>query len=69
MNERQVRLLHRLLDGFEDKLTTSKWTGIAKCSPDTTLHDIKERLAHGALRKSAAGGRSTSYELNEPPTR
>ncbi len=67
MNERQVKLLNRLLDGFEGKLTTSKWAAIAKCSPDTALRDINELLARGALRKSAAGGRSTSYELNEPP--
>lgn len=67
MNERQVKLLNRLLDGFEGKLTTSKWAAIAKCSPDTALRDINELLAHGVLRKSAAGGRSTSYELNEPP--
>ncbi|HEX7636221.1 MAG TPA: Fic family protein [Noviherbaspirillum sp.] len=66
MNERQVKLLNRLLDGFEGKLTSSKWAAIAKCSPDTALRDINELLAHGALRKSAAGGRSTSYELNEP---
>lgn len=67
MNERQVKLLNRLLDGFEGKLTTSKWAAIAKCSPDTALRDINELLAHGALRKSAAGGRSTFYELNDPP--
>lgn len=67
MNLRQVKLLNRLLDGFEGKLTTSKWAAIAKCSPDTALRDINELLACGALRKSAAGGRSTSYELNEPP--
>ena len=67
MNERQVKLLNRLLDGFEGKLTTSKWAAITKCSPDTALRDINELLAHGALRKSAAGGRSTSYELNGPP--
>jgi Fic family protein len=65
MNERQVKLLNRLLDGFEGKLTTGKWAAIAKCSPDTALRDINELLAYGALRKSAAGGRSTSYELNE----
>ncbi len=67
VNERQVKLLNRLLDGFEGKLTTSKWAGLAKCSPDSALRDINDLLAHGALRKSAAGGRSTSYELNEPP--
>lgn len=65
MNERQVKLVNRMLDGFEGKLTTSKWAAIAKCSPDTALRDINELLAHGVLRKAAAGGRSTHYELNE----
>ena len=63
INERQIKLLNRLLDGFEGKLTSSKWATIAKCSPDTALRDINELLAQGVLRKSAAGGRSTSYEL------
>lgn len=67
LNERQVKLLNRLLDGFDGKLNTSKWATIAKCSPDTALRDINELLSYGILRKSAAGGRSTSYELNEPP--
>ena len=65
LNERQVKLLNRLLDGFDGKLNSSKWAAIAKCSPDTALRDINELVAHGVLRKSAAGGRSTSYELNE----
>lgn len=65
MNERQMKLLNRLLDGFEGKLTSSKWAAIAKCSPDTALRDINELLAHSVLRKSDAGGRSTSYEINE----
>lgn len=65
MSERQVKLLNRMLDGFEGKLTTSKWAVMAKCSPDTALRDINELLAHGVLRKAAAGGRSTHYELNE----
>jgi len=63
MNERQLKLLNRLLDGFDGKLTTSKWAAIAKCSPDTALRDISELLALGALKKSDSGGRSTSYEL------
>jgi Fic family protein len=69
LNERQVKLLNKLLDGFEGKLTSSKWAAIAKCSPDTALRDINDLLTRGVLRKSNAGGRSTSYELNEPPTR
>lgn len=65
MNTRQVKLLNRLLDGFDGKLNSSKWAAIAKCSPDTALRDINELLAHGVLRKSAAGGRSTSYVIND----
>jgi Fic family protein len=63
MNERQVKLLNRLLDGFEGKLTSSKWAAIAKCSPDTALRDINELMLLGVLVKSEAGGRSTAYEL------
>ena len=67
LNARQVNLLNRLLDGFDGKLTSSKWAAIAKCSPDTALRDINDLLARGVLRKSEAGGRSTSYVLNELP--
>ncbi|MBK8740073.1 MAG: Fic family protein [Betaproteobacteria bacterium] len=65
LNERQVKLVNRLLDGFDGKLTSSKWAAIAKCSPDTALRDITDLLARGVLRKSDAGGRSTSYEMND----
>lgn len=63
MNERQLKLLNRLLDGFEGKLTSSKWAAIAKCSPDTALRDINALLELGVLQKTVGGGRSTSYEL------
>lgn len=63
MNERQIKVLNRLLDGFEGKLTTSKWAALAKCSQDTALRDITELLQHQILRKSYAGGRSTCYVL------
>ena len=64
-NERQVKMLNRLLAGLEGKLTSSEWAAIAKCSPDTALRDITDLRARGVLRKSDAGGRSTSYELND----
>ena len=63
LNERQVKLLNRLLDGFEGKLTSSKWATIAKCSPDTALRDITQLLDLGVLQKTPGGGRSTGYEL------
>jgi Fic family protein len=63
MNARQIKLLNRLLDGFEGKLTTGKWASIARCSPDTALRDITELIAIGVLRRTPGGGRSTGYEL------
>lgn len=62
-NARQQRLLNQLLDGFEGKLTSSKWATIAKCSQDTATRDIQVLLDQGILVKEAAGGRSTSYRL------
>ena len=63
LNERQVKLINRLLNGFEGKLTSSKWAAIAKCSPDSALRDINDLIERGVLKKAEAGGRSTSYEL------
>lgn len=63
LNERQIKVLNRVLDGFEGKLTSSKWAALAKCSQDTALRDIGELVAMGALRKGASGGRSTAYEI------
>ncbi|AEC20747.1 hypothetical protein PT7_2207 [Pusillimonas sp. T7-7] len=63
MNERQIKVLNRLLGGFEGKLTTSKWAALVKCSSDTALRDITELLQHGVLQKTNAGGRSTNYEI------
>ena len=63
LNERQRMILNRLLDGFEGKLTTSKWARITKCSQDTALRDISGLLTHGILARGDAGGRSTSYEI------
>jgi Fic family protein len=63
LNERQRLMLNRLLDGFEGKLTTSKWAKIAKCSQDTALRDILDLMEHGLLVQNPGGGRSTSYAL------
>jgi len=63
LNERQIKLINRLHDGFVGKLTSSKWAAIAKCSTDTALRDISDLLEKGLLIRSQASGRSTSYEL------
>lgn len=68
MNERQIKVLNRLLDGFEGKLTTSKWAALARCSTDTALRDVNELVQYGVLQRSQARGRSTSYEVTAPAT-
>jgi Fic family protein len=62
-NHRQVLLLNKLLDGFEGKLTTSKWAKITKCSHDTALRDINDLIEKKVFRKEDGGGRSSSYVL------
>lgn len=62
-NARQRMVINRLLDGFEGKLTSSKWAKLAKCSQDTAGRDIGDLVKRGILLKDAAGGRSTSYSL------
>jgi len=63
INERQKKLLNKILDGFEGKLTSSKWAKIAKCSKDTAIRDINDLISKDILKKEEGGGRSTSYGL------
>ncbi len=63
INERQKKLLNRLLDGFDGKLTSFKWAKIAKCSKDTAIRDINNLIKKDVMQKEDAGGRSTSYVL------
>ncbi len=63
LNERQCDMINRLLEGFEGKLTSSKWAKIEKCSQDSASRDIDDLVKRGVLTKDPAGGRSTSYSL------
>lgn len=63
LSARQRTVIGRLVEGFEGKLTTSKYAKIAKCSTDTALRDIRELMAAGILVQEAGGGRSTAYSL------
>jgi Fic family protein len=62
-NGRQRKVINRMLDGFEGKLTPSKWAKLTKCSHDTALRDISDQVCRRILTKDEAGGRSTSYKL------
>jgi Fic family protein len=66
LNDRQRKVINRLLDGFEGKLTSSKWAKLTKCSQDTALRDISDLVSRKILVKDQAGGRSTGYTLCLP---
>lgn len=61
LNERQKKVINRLLDGFEGKLTSSKWAALTKSSQDTAARDIQELVERGLLKRGPGGGRSTHY--------
>jgi Fic family protein len=63
LNDRQRLVLNRLLNGFEGKLTSSKYATLTKASQDTALRDIDDLIQQGILSKDPGGGRSTSYSL------
>lgn len=63
LNERQRLMIGMLLDGFEGKLTSSKWAVLTRTSTDTALRDIQQLVELGVLTRNSAGGRSTSYSL------
>ena len=63
LNDRQRLVINRLLEGFEGKLTTSKWAGLTKSSQDTALRDIQQLVDRGVLVRNPSGGRSTNYSL------
>ncbi len=55
--------LNRLLDGFDGRLTSSRWARINHCSQDSANRDIRDFLDRGLLVRGPGGGRATSYEL------
>jgi Fic family protein len=63
LNERQRKVVNMMLDGFDGKLTSSKWAKITKSSQATAGRDIADLEERGILKKDAGGGRSTSYLL------
>jgi Fic family protein len=67
LNARQTAVISRLLEGFEGKMTTSKWAKLTKTSTDTALRDIDDLVWRRILVKDGGGGRSTSYSLIVTP--
>lgn len=65
MNERQVKVINKLWDGLEGKLTSSKWAKMTKTSQATALRDINDLIEKGILTASEDGGRSANYLLKD----
>jgi Fic family protein len=63
LNPRQKKMLLKLIDGWEGKLTSSKWATATHCSVDTAGRDIQDLIQKGILLPSQEGGRSTHYIL------
>jgi Fic family protein len=60
LNDRQRSVINRLLDGFEGKLTSSKYAKLTKCSQDTAYRDI---LALVERRPRSKSRRGAQHEL------
>ncbi len=65
LNERQLKVIKKLLDGFDGNITSSKWTRMCKCTKMTATRDINGLMEKDILIKNEWGGRSTSYGLND----
>lgn len=63
LNERQIRVLGRLTDNFQGKLTEEKYARLAKCSPVAAEADIAELIRYDILRETDGNGRRPSYVL------
>ena len=64
LNDRQRSVINRLLDGFEGKLTSSKYAKLTKCSQDTAHRDIQEfQPTNGLPFWVVANGGELCYQL------
>jgi len=68
LNERQIKVLNRLLDagpdGFEGGINARKYMSLADVSKATATRDLTELVEKGCLVQREGGGRSTSYDIN-----
>jgi Fic family protein len=62
-NNRQTTMLNKMLDGFEGKMTSTKWAKITKCSHDTALRDIQDLMSKNVLVKEGGVSKNSSYTL------
>lgn len=66
LNDRQRRVISRVLDGFQGNLTTAKYAAMARCSTDTALRDLQGLVAAGVVTPTGGRGRAAAYRITEP---
>lgn len=63
LNDRQRKVLNKMLDGFQGNLTNQKYRGMTKTSPATAIRDLMDMVQKGVLVQNPGGGRAISYQL------
>ena len=67
LNEREVKVLNRLLDAhgeeFTEGINATKYRSLAKVSKATATRELADLVKKGCLAKLPRGGRSTRYAL------
>ena len=68
LNERQIKILNRLLDvgygNFEGGINTRKYASLAKVSKPTASRELKDLVEKMCLvQKEGTSGRSVAYEI------
>ena len=66
LNERQQKVIGKMLEGFDGGISSSKYGKVCKCSKDTAVRDISDLLKKKVFSKMPGGGRSTAYKLITP---
>jgi Fic family protein len=65
LNDRQRKVVSRMLMGWEGRMTNKKYVRLCDCSDATASRDLSDLVAKAVLRPDGASGRSAGYELVE----
>ena len=65
LNDRQRSVINRLLDGFEGKLTSSKYAKLTKCSQDTAHRDIQALVERAFWSRTPRAGAARAIRSHQ----
>jgi Fic family protein len=63
-NQRQRFIINKLLDGYDEKLTTSVYASLTQCARDTALRDLTALIQVGVIKKAGGLGKKTLYIIS-----